>query len=780
MTVRAVAGLDIGSTSIKTLVTTLEGEELLVEHNLSPWTTFAQGHTHMSADDVLGSVLDLFERASSRLQERFGDYQITGIGVSGMAEAGVLLDETGSATAPIIAWFDPRGEDEILTTPKAFQDEFLGTTGLPVGPLVTIAKLLHSKSIGVELVGHRWLNLLEFVVHKLGGRIVTEYSLASRTGLLDQDSARPWQQALDLLGVTEDFLPELASAGDVVGTADNPSLPRGFHGARLTVAGHDHLVSAVAAGATTSDQIYDSMGTAEAMVRILDDQLPFDARERLDRAGINALRHVIPNKYVLLAGTKSGLIMRMVFQLLGISDANGRDAIDEAAMRLPIDGEAAPGSIEVTGARNGDGVLQVRVNGDGVSPAEILTASLLHGDEMCAELTDRGDEPRGSAGNVHTTDRRMSSNAERQTCASAGSARRRVLQSERRHRLRSCPLRCLRGQPRRGRLRPGIYQFCSQLLQSGRIDFDPGEESEVTGNEKKALSLSDIATEDNTFAMVAMDQRNTFKRMYRAVGIESLDDEDLVDIKADVVNGLKGSANAFLLGPTYGIPAREQVAGQRPGILVAAEQQERGNYDGEPRGSRIPEQGRAWVCGLSGDALKFLIQIRPFRPHPAGTPDLVEEALAVITEVVEDARTAGVPSVIENLTYTLSGERLAERERADQIIEAGRLLDGLKPDLLKLEYPGSPEACRRFAKAISALWTVPSPGVGFDEFTEVLKISCDEGGASGFIAGRALWKEAVGMDPQARRTYLANVAARRLDECVEAISGGARPWNERA
>lgn len=296
--------------------------------------------------------------------------------------------------------------------------------------------------------------------------------------------------------------------------------------------------------------------------------------------------------------------------------------------------------------------------------------------------------------------------------------------------------------------------------------------------ERKALSLSDIATADNTFAIVAMDQRNTLKRMYRAVGIESPDDEELVNIKADVVNGLKGSASAFLLDPTYGIPALEQVVGQRPGILVAAGGPERGNYHGEPRGSRIPEQGGAWVRGLGGDALKFLIQIRPSRPHPAGTPDLVEEALAVITEVVADARTAGVPSVIENLIYTLPGERLTERERAGQIIEAARLLDGLKPDLLKLEYPGSPGACRRLAKTISGPWAVLSAGVGFDKFREVLKISCDEGGASGFIAGRALWKEAVGMAPQARRTYLADVAARRLDDCVEAISGRARPWNE--
>lgn len=397
MTLKAVIGLDMGSTNIKVLVATLDGEELFVLSNPSPWTTAAGGYTEMSATDTIGSVFDLLSRAGTQLEAQYGDHRIIGVGVSGMAEGGVLLDEDGVVAAPIIAWFDPRGGDEILATPQEFREEFAGRTGLPVGPIATIAKLLHLKSTGIELTGKRWLNIPEYVAHVLGGRPMTEYSLASRTGLLDQDNGEPWQAAFDLLGVMEDFLPERCSAGDAIGKADHPSLPANFHGAILTIAGHDHLVSAVAAGATSSDQLYNSMGTAEALVRILDAQLPFEARERLALAGINSLRHVIPGKHVLLAGTKAGLLMRRVFQMLGISDASGRQAIDEATMALPVEGHIASGSIEVTGARNNDGVLQVRVNGDGVSPAELFTATLLHGNDMCVELIEVMDREVASA-----------------------------------------------------------------------------------------------------------------------------------------------------------------------------------------------------------------------------------------------------------------------------------------------------------------------------------------------------------------------------------------------
>ena len=71
-----------------------------------------------------------------------------------------------------------------------------------------------------------------------------------------------------------------------------------------------------------------------------------------------------------------------------------------------------------------------------------------------------------------------------------------------------------------------------------------------------------------------------------------------------------------------------------------------------------------------------------------------------------------------------------------------------------------------------------SAGVGFDEFAEVLRISCDEGGASGFIAGRAVWKDAVGMPTGPRLAHLSDEGLRRLEGCLAAIQDRARPWTE--
>jgi tagatose-1,6-bisphosphate aldolase len=134
---------------------------------------------------------------------------------------------------------------------------------------------------------------------------------------------------------------------------------------------------------------------------------------------------------------------------------------------------------------------------------------------------------------------------------------------------------------------------------------------------------------------------------------------------------------------------------------------------------------------------------------------------------------------VENLIYQLPGEETwTEQQREDLIVEAARMLDELRPDLLKLEYPRTPKGCRRLAETLHVPWAVLSAGVAFEEFQDVLRISCDEGGASGFIAGRAIWKEAIGLNGREREKFLDTAARPRLDDCLAAVAGRARPWRE--
>jgi hypothetical protein len=102
------------------------------------------------------------------------------------------------------------------------------------------------------------------------------------------------------------------------------------------------------------------------------------------------VRHVVPGKRVLVAGVKSGLLMRRILQATGINDRSGRDRLDSDVINLPYEGHAA-GAIELSGARNDDGVLKLAVRGDGASPAEIFAAALRHTNDEISRLIDAMD-----------------------------------------------------------------------------------------------------------------------------------------------------------------------------------------------------------------------------------------------------------------------------------------------------------------------------------------------------------------------------------------------------
>jgi tagatose-1,6-bisphosphate aldolase len=301
----------------------------------------------------------------------------------------------------------------------------------------------------------------------------------------------------------------------------------------------------------------------------------------------------------------------------------------------------------------------------------------------------------------------------------------------------------------------------------------------MTVTTQSVKTLADIAGPDGIFSIIAMDQRNTLRRMFKAAGLEGTD-EELRDSKVAVARALTPDASGILFDPTYGVPAATEAAALAStcGLLVAAEPAERGSFNDEPRTHRDPALNAQWVLDQGGDAVKFFVQLRADRPSPRfGEPDLVADVLQVTREVVADAHITGAPAVIENLIYPLPGEVLTAQQREDAIIEAARALndvDGV--DLLKLEYPGSVEGTRRLASVLTRPWAVLSAGVPFDHFTEVLKVAFDEGGASGFIAGRSVWKESIGLAGADREKFLTDVARPRLHRLVEFASERATPW----
>ncbi len=370
-----VIGIDIGTTSSKAVARSTSHRGAPYAEQPTPWHTGSCGQTEIDADCLVSVAADLIGHAVLAAESAWGPVRVRSIGVTGLAESGVLLDPAGRPAAPVIAWFDHRGGNEIEQLGReapGFAAAFERTTGLPWSSQASLAKLLWLRASGSPAgPASTWLSVPEWIVFALGGDPVREPSLASRTGLIDQGTGEAWPEALAVAGLPARILPAERPAGSRAGYLRHGGVVSAAAGAVLTVAGHDHPVAAIGAGAAGADELFNSSGTADVLARSIPGTLAEAGRQRVVSAGWSIGRHVLPDTSLLLAGVSGGLLLRRVLAALGAGSDAARAALDQASLSV---GELPAGlSVSGDGRTSGDVVLRIQ---DGASPASIWTAAV--------------------------------------------------------------------------------------------------------------------------------------------------------------------------------------------------------------------------------------------------------------------------------------------------------------------------------------------------------------------------------------------------------------------
>jgi sugar (pentulose or hexulose) kinase len=285
---------------------------------------------------------------------------VRAIGVTGIAESGVLLDPAGEPCAPALAWYDPRGLSAPVKEVISGRD-FQRATGRRLNSKPSIAKIAWlQRNVPAATSAVRHLCIAEWIVRALGGEEVSEASLASRTGLIDLTTRSSLPQAVEVVG---DLLPATRIwAGDPAGSAHG-DIPAVLRGATLTVAGLDHQAAVLISGAASDGALFDSMGTAEALIRTVAQPLDADAIEWLTDRDIDVDWSVLPDHQILLAGRLTGLSLERVAAMLGATDRATRRRLGEDALAIERPDDA-PRVVDV----GNDGLTLAGIT-DGVTPA---------------------------------------------------------------------------------------------------------------------------------------------------------------------------------------------------------------------------------------------------------------------------------------------------------------------------------------------------------------------------------------------------------------------------
>ena len=370
-----VIGIDVGTTYTKALAIDDRGNFIGLASKPTSWTAVTKGNVEANAEELVAGVIDVIREVIHSATASLGmRVRVHGIGITGFAESGVIIDTGGKTLTPVVAWFDNRGEEELALLGPQFAKDFERHTGLVCNVQSTFSTLLWFKSQGISFGnGVMWLNALEYVAHRIGARRITEPSLASRTGLLDQGTGELWRPALTALGIEANFVPPMIQAGMRAGEVAVAWMPEETQGAVITVVGHDHSVGAVGAGAIGDDQLFNSAGTADVLLRTVPGVLTYDQRSALTAVGVAAGRHVLAGRTALVGGARGGLVLRRALDLIGARSGARLEEID-AAWKL---GMANADLVDMTQDKAIANDIHIVIKGE-ATPVDLWAAALAY------------------------------------------------------------------------------------------------------------------------------------------------------------------------------------------------------------------------------------------------------------------------------------------------------------------------------------------------------------------------------------------------------------------
>ena len=315
----------------------------------------------------------------------------------------------------------------------------------------------------------------------------------------------------------------------------------------------------------------------------------------------------------------------------------------------------------------------------------------------------------------------------------------------------------------------------------------------------KLWGLRRMADAQGRFKMTAVDQRPPIKNPIKeARGTAEAPWEDVAGFKAMLVEELQADSSAMLLDPHFAYPKAISIYSPAKGLIVTLED----SLFEETPGGRLSNEIDDWsvekIKRVGGDAVKVLTWYRP------DADASVNQQQQDFTQRIGDACAKyDIPYVFELLVYPLAKDTEQTSDyvemrtkKPELVLESVRTFADPKfgVDVFKLESPlaaddvpglgedgadGAQMWFDELNEAAGRPWVMLSAGASMEAFRRILTHAY-AAGASGYLAGRAIWLKAFQNFPEwdAIRSSLRSEGVPYMQDLNELTDAQALPWFE--
>lgn len=203
-------GIDIGTTSTKSVLFTEQGEVITTSTQEYPLYTPAPDVAEQDPEEILqAAVRSVY---GVMIQSGVSADQILFVSCSSAMHSVIAMDQQGHPLTRCITWADNRS----APWSAKLQENGVGhriylRTGTPIHPMSPLTKLMWMRHDEPELFQRtaKFISIKEYLFFRLFGQYVVDHSIASCTGLLNLEKLEWDEEALDIAGITPNQLSKL-------------------------------------------------------------------------------------------------------------------------------------------------------------------------------------------------------------------------------------------------------------------------------------------------------------------------------------------------------------------------------------------------------------------------------------------------------------------------------------------------------------------------------------------------------------------------------------------
>ncbi len=265
-----VIGLDIGTTGTKAIVVDEKGTVLssgYQEYGL----TSRRGLVTQNAEDWWNAAV----RAIRTALQSVNASDVRAIGISTQGASMLAAQSDGTPLSQVITWMDTRAEKEAAVLSDTIGKEAVyRKCGWLPNPSLDAAKILWMKEHDPQTFAQAdiFISTLEYINIKLTGQSCIDPTNAAIRQLFNMESGA-WDEAiLNLLGISQERLPQVLPVGSTVGTLTGEAAAALDLSQEVTVynGAHDQYCASIGSGAADTGDMLLATGTTWVVLGVTD------------------------------------------------------------------------------------------------------------------------------------------------------------------------------------------------------------------------------------------------------------------------------------------------------------------------------------------------------------------------------------------------------------------------------------------------------------------------------------------------------------------------------